>query len=113
MAFVSSEQVRPAGEYLLGILRAEGSVRFSRFYNDDTDYAKVAADAGIDEDDADHAHILIEFAADQLKRFGIVSYTTLPDRLIDGEQDYLIELTAKGKERVATGPAIVFCDMDV
>ncbi len=84
-------------EYLLGILKAEGAVRFSRFYNDETDYAKLAAEAGIDEADVEHAHIIIEDDAQELRRLGIVTFTTLPDRLIDGENDYLIELTENGR----------------
>jgi hypothetical protein len=113
MAFVSSEQVRPGGEYLLTILKAEGSVRFSRFYNRDTDYAELAAEAGIAEHDVDHAHVLIEFAAHQLERFGIVSFTALPDELIDGEHDYRIELTETGRKRLAGGEKIGFRTMDV
>lgn len=113
MAFVSSEQVRPGGEYLLGILKVEGTVRFSRFYNGDTDYAKLAQEAGIDEADEEQAHVLVEFAAQQLERFGIASFATLPDKLIDGEHDYAIELTEKGRLFVAEGRKIGFRDMDV
>jgi hypothetical protein len=113
MGFVSSEQVRPGGEYLLGILKAEGAVRFSRFYNEDTDYARLAEDAGIGESDVEHAHVLIEFAAQQLERLGIVSFTTLPDTLIDGDHDYTIELTEKGRLVITEGKPIGFRAMDV
>jgi hypothetical protein len=113
MGFVSSEQVRPGGEYLLGILKAEGAVPFSRFYNDDTDYAQLAADAGISECDEEHAHVLIEFAAGQLERAGQVSFTELPGKLIDGENDYAIELTEKGRQLIANGKKFRYSDMDL
>lgn len=113
MGFVSSEQLNSGGAYLLGVLRAEGAVPFSRFYNAETDYAALASAAGIDESDADHAHVLIEFAAGQLGDAGLVSFNELPDELIDGERDYRIELTEKGKRFVAAGGNFRFRDMDL
>lgn len=113
MAFVSNSMVQPGGDYLLGLLKQKGSIRFSFIYNKNTDYKALAAEAGIDESYVDHAHILIEFAADQLVRAGIVSYTTLPEKLIDGERDYLIELTEKGKSFVESEAAFRYRDMDV
>lgn len=113
MGFVSGEQLSPGGAYLLGVLREEGAVPFSRFYNAQTDYAALASAAGIDESDADHAHVLIEFAAGQLEVAGLVSFSELPDELIDGERDYRIELTEKGKRFVAASRTFRFRDMDL
>jgi hypothetical protein len=113
MGFVSGQQLSPGGAYLLGILRAEGAVPFSRFYNTETDYAALAAAAGIGEPDEEHAHVLIEFAAGQLEHAGLVSFANLPDELIDGERDYRIELTEKGKRFVEAGRAFRFRDMDL
>ncbi len=111
MGWVYATQMMPAGAYLLGILETEGSVPFSRFYNDDTDYAALAKAAGLDECDEDHAHILIEFAAGQMERAGIVSFATLPQQLIDGERDYLITLTEAGRELLRSGKAFGYRDM--
>lgn len=111
MGQVYGEQLKPAGAYLLGILKAAGEVRFSHFYNKETDYAALAAEAGIDESDEDNAHVLIEFAAGQLEGAGIVSFTTIDEKLIDGEDDYVIRLTDKGKELLAGGGAFRYRDM--
>lgn len=113
MGWVNASDVEPAGNYLLGILRAEGSVPYSRFYNDDTDYAALAAAAGIADAHEDQAHVLIEFAAGQLERAGLVSFTPLDTELIDGEHDYTIALTDKGREFLASGRPFRYRDMDL
>jgi hypothetical protein len=113
MGQVYSEQLSKPGAYLLSLLAAEGSVRFSRFYNDDTDYAALAAAAGVNESDADHAHVLIEFAAGQFETAGLVLFTPLGEKLIDGERDYLISLTDSGRALVAGGGRFRYRDMDL
>jgi hypothetical protein len=113
MGWVSSHAMKPAGDYLLGILKAEGSVPFSRFYNDDTDYAALAKAAGVDESYEDHAHILIEFAAGQIEAAGLVSFTQLEATLIDGERDYAITLTDKGRSFLVSGQRFRYRDMNL
>ena len=118
MGWVYGSQLKPAGAYLLGILNEEGPVPYSRFYNQDTDYAALAAAIAVhgdadDEIDEDHVHILIEFAAGQLEAADIVSFTQLEPRLIDGEQDYQITLTDKGRAFLAGGKPFRYRDMDL
>jgi hypothetical protein len=109
MGWVYGQQLMPAGKYLLGILQVEGSVPFSRFYNRDTDYAALAKavaahdEYASDELDEDHVHIKIEFAAGQLETAGLVTFTPLATRLIDGDQDYMIALTEDGRAFLASG----------
>src|ERR1051325_2944525 len=117
MGFVSGECLRIPGMHLLNILKAEGSVRYSRFYGPGTeieDLAKQLREMGDDNSQLDeHAHVIIEFAAHQMKRRGIVTFTVLDDDLIDGEKDFLIALTDKGKAFVASGQDFPHWDMDL
>jgi len=119
MGWVSGQQLKPAGKYLLGILKSEGSVPFSRFYNQDTDYVSLAEEvaAYADDDknaiDEEHVHILIEFAAYQLENTGAVAFTKLDARLIDDEEDYQITLTEKGRAMLEEEKQFHYRDMDL
>lgn len=110
MGFVSSETIRPGGDHLLSLLAREGAVPYSRFYGEDVDIEALAAETGLD---ADHAHVLIEFAAGQLERAGIVACTPLPARLLDGEGDYSIVLTDRGRAFLAERRRFRYRDMDL
>jgi hypothetical protein len=120
MGWVNGSDLKPAGDYLLGILKAEGSVPYSRFYNRDTDYAALAAAVAgrgeeDDEDDVDeeHVHLMIEFAAGQLEDAGLVMFTPLDRKLVDGEPDYTITLTDKGRAFDSSGEAFRYRDMNL
>lgn len=101
--------VQSAGAYLLGILRQEDSVPYSRFYARDVDPKSLAAATKLSED---HAHVLIEYAAFQLEEAGIIAFTQLPSKLIDGENDYLIALTEQGKAFLTSEKGFEYRDMD-
>ncbi|MGZ3412258.1 MAG: hypothetical protein ACXWNX_00190 [Isosphaeraceae bacterium] len=115
-------QIKAAGDYLLGVLKAELEVAYSRFYNAEpgTDVSLVdrmwpflmsqpvehrgELDDGDKERLREEAHMLLEWAAWQLEDLGIVEITTLKgSELIDGEPDFRIELTERGMRFIEEG----------
>ncbi len=111
-----TDEIRAAGEHLMEVLKAEKSVRYSRFYNAEpgSDVAlaeavrkrlKARADTGEDEDCGDclddEAHLCVEWAAYQFQDRGFVRVTRLEGtELIDGEPDR-IDLTPLGERLLA------------
>src|SRR5262245_31575137 len=98
MGYFHADDIEKAGRYLLSVLRVEGTVHYSRFFNgtDDTEQAIVDG-MGFDEDECPDCPVfLIDLAAYQLENEGFVKLAMLDDELCDGEQDYQIELTTKG-----------------
>jgi hypothetical protein len=118
----TTADITATGLYLLEILGREGAVNYSRFYGDDQsieDALVAGALAHFPREDFDEyterglreeGHVALERAAWQLKAFGIVRIQELPaaPRLIDGELDYRIELTERGREALANGLTFKF-----
>ncbi|HEX3152326.1 MAG TPA: hypothetical protein VHR66_29905 [Gemmataceae bacterium] len=113
MALVYHNNLAKAGKHLVEVLVAEEQVPYSRFYNAKPgSQERVAVACGFDEDD-EHAHIHLEWAAGQLERAGLVELETLDAVLIDDEPDFMIRLTAAGREFFATGKKFHYRDMEV
>ena len=90
-----------ARAHLMEILAGEGTVRYSRFYNPNPDpEAGLRVLFGL-ERESDSAAVLMDDAVWDLKQAGLVTTADLPERLMDGNPDYLIELTEKGRSAVA------------
>ncbi len=104
-AVPSRSPIDRARAHLLDILGREGKVRYSRFYNANPDpEAELRALFGL-EYESDSAAVLMDDAVWDLKQAGLVTTADLPERLMDGESDYLIELTEKGRAAVAESRA--------
>lgn len=94
-----------ARAHLLEILAGEGAVWYSRFYNRNPDpEAELRALFGL-EHEWESAAVTVDQAVWKLHQAGLVTTTDLPERLMDGESDYLIELTEKGRAAVAESRA--------
>jgi hypothetical protein len=97
-------EIKAAGDYLLSVIKTDKEVTYSRFYNAEpgTDVALARAiwpflraqpaelrgelNEGGEERLVEDAHVLLEWAAEQLSDLGVVNITTLEGtRLIDGE----------------------------
>src|SRR4051812_17299253 len=95
--------IKAAGDYLLTVLRDDRAVLYSRFYNAEPGTDVTLADAvwpflvsqpaevrgGLDESDrerlVEEAHVLLEWAAEQLDDLGVVKITTNESmKLMDG-----------------------------
>jgi hypothetical protein len=113
MGFSYDHDVERAGLYLLGLLKSEGRVRYSRFYDgtDETYEAIIRAMGYPEEGDSylpECPEHLIDLAAWQLETGGIVKITPLAEKLADGEQDYTIELTEEGRQFLERGDRFRF-----
>jgi hypothetical protein len=118
----STADITATGLYLLEILGREGAVNYSRFYGSDPateDALVTGALAHFPREDLDEfterglrdeGHVALERAAWQLEAFGIVRIQELraAPRLIDGEPDYRIELTERGRAALANGLTFKF-----
>ena len=115
-------EILEAGRHLLEVLRFEGCVRYSRFYDgtDATENALVRGMgygpelAGLTEDDyvPERPADLIDLAVKQLERKSIVKTTVLQELLADENPDYLIELTDEGRSQLATPWSLRFWDAE-
>ncbi len=120
MGYSYANHIEKAGRHLLGILMAEGSVRYSRFYDgeDETHEALLRgmgygpALDGTAEDDyvPECPERLMDLAVAQLERQLVVKTTDLEDLLADGNEDYLIELTDEGRSHLELGGRLRFWD---
>lgn len=109
---ISQFGISAAGDYLWDKLASENQVVYSQFYNHKYGSAEALAKSILkyiqepedDEQDVlEDGHLLIEYAAWQLEDIGAVKITKLTDLLVDGDQDYIIELTQHGKSLCKTG----------
>src|SRR5262249_16952265 len=113
MGYATGSHIGLAGKYLLGILKEEGQIRYSRFY----DGSDEAADALMKncgyESEMDAPECMMDVAVAQLEHAGIVATRSLPEKLADGEQDYEIRLTDEGEQFLAGGQEFQFRDVDL
>lgn len=103
MGMSPDSAIRDAGEYLLNRLLQSTSLPYSTFYDgSDATADQLERSLGL-EDTWYSAEQLIDLAVSQLEYQGIVRTETLTTKLADGEDDYLIELTADGRKKLASG----------
>ena len=113
MGCVYKNEITKAGRFLFNLLRnGDGVVDYSSFY-DGTEETSKKMQFLIhgEEDDYVSVELLIDLAADQLKKHGVVKTTVLDVELADGEQDYRIELTEFGRASDCAFPQ--FHDVDL
>ena len=67
-------------------------------------------DDEVDPDEHEAAAWLIDIAAAQLEKAGLITTEKLADLLIDDKQDYSMTLTKKGEAFVASGKTFSFSD---
>ena len=113
MGHVYASQLAKPGNYILSLLRANPSLRYSEHFYDGTDELcdRVAAAMGLDQGDADLMPILVDIAVGQMESQGIVNTTQLPEKMSDGENDYLIEPTEQGQNHIESGSPLQFRDL--
>ena len=105
MGMFHRSMIKKAGDYLLSILDAEPTIRYSRFY-DGTKKVASAIRKGMkltDIDDFYSAEILIDVTVELLQEKGVVETSDLAAELPDGCNDYQIKLTPKGRRLLNAG----------
>jgi hypothetical protein len=115
---ITIEGIRATGKYLLEVVKAEKTVRYSRFYNEAPETSKRLVNGALPfirdleacdaTDLEEEGHVMLDYAAWQLEDLGIVRLTFLDERLIDEEPDFQIELTETGAHVLADGLAFRF-----
>ena len=100
MGYVYEHTIRDAASYLLEILDKSPEAAFSTFYDGTDETAeRVHKGVGIDWAPAEEGVALraLEIAIGQLENQGLLTTCPLDSKLADGESDYLISLSPKGK----------------
>lgn len=121
MGYVMGENVKPVGDHLLRLLKEKGSIRYGEEFFDGTDEQRDRLRAAIgfgkdvdDEHEQDHLPVYADCAVSQLEDAGLVeTERELPEVLIDGNHDYTITLTGKGRTFTASGEEFRYRDMDL
>jgi hypothetical protein len=113
MGYIPSGPIQQAGLYLLSVLRADKSVRYSRFYDGRDETHDLLCQALGLNDDWYSAEVLMDVAADELCNAGIITIASLPELMSDGEHDYTITLTDEGKSFLRSRKAFRFHDVDL
>jgi hypothetical protein len=92
MGYVSASEIEGAVNYLLPILQAENSVKYSRFY-DGTDECHDNLQRDIAPDNKLLSpELLIDLAVAVLEEHGVVRRVELDEKLFDDEKNYRIDL---------------------
>lgn len=113
MGWCYANEIQKAGGLVLATLRAEGTVRCSRFYDgtERTHHAMTRA-AGL-TDDEPPVELLIELAVGQLEHAGLVTTCELEEKLADRQPDYEIRLTERGRVFLTAGNAFAYEDVEL
>ena len=103
-----------AGRHLLSILKSAPKIRYSEYFYDGSDetHERLMEALGLEDDWYYSAEALVDDAAGQLDTMGLVTVTMLEETMADGEQDYEIALTEKGKTLIASGKVPAFHGID-
>ena len=103
MGYSSAHAIQGAGKYLLSRLMEANKLPYSTFY-DGTDATHEQLKKSIGQEDDWHcSEHLIDLAVHQLEEQEIVAVQELTAKLADEENDYLIELTDEGRDKIAGG----------
>jgi hypothetical protein len=115
MGYSYACNIERAGTHLLSLLKIEGTVQYSRFYDGSEETALALAKAmGFDEEEAEWncPEHLMDLAAGELERAGIVVTGKLPDKLTDGYTNYFIQLTTEGRKWLEGGERFAYWDAE-
>jgi len=115
MALTSSSVIEKGAERLLSLLATQSPIRYNRFYDGTEETAaRLAKAPGFDESDRSWycAQQAIDLAVFELSKLGLLETSQLDETLSDGERDYEILLTAKGKRQVLLKSKLTFWDAE-
>jgi hypothetical protein len=103
MGTVSGPNISKAARRLLADLARDGSVLYSRYYDGTAETeARLAAELSVDAGWTPPA-VLFDLAVFHLENENLVERADTDGRLDDGEPDYRITLTPRGRKFVARG----------
>lgn len=102
--------IERAARHVLFVLSKEPQITYHRFYDGTAETASALEAAVVEEVCRGwySAENLIDLAVYQLAEQGIVETQELPTLLPDGEADYSISLTARGRKALANNVKLKF-----
>ena len=115
MGFTNATLIEAAAKHLLSILHSESPIRYSRFYDGSDKTSQRLADAiGLEPKSRGWYSVehIIDLAVYELEKQGVVKTRFLDERLMDGEPDYEIILTSRGKEALVRNERLQFWDAE-
>src|SRR5262249_31175201 len=93
-----------AARYLMGLLKTEPVIRYSRFHDGTVETAKALnRTLGLEENGWLPGHGLMNWAICKLEAAGLVMTEELPVILVDGDTDYDVRLTDEGRAFIDQG----------
>lgn len=112
MGWLSASVIEQAGKHLLAVLRHEGSVPYSTFYDgSDETHARLCEATGLDDWYGPEG--VVDQAAYQLEALGFITIIELDAKLADDETDYRMTLTEGGLAAVEAGVAPNYQSVDL
>lgn len=107
MGYRPGELIQNTTNYLLRLLEEHGSFDYSAFYDGTAETNdRLCAELGIEEEDGEwfSAPHLVDTTVSQLEALGLVTVAYLDTDLADGEPNYLVTLTPKGRTLLRRRP---------
>lgn len=115
MGFTNASIIELGAKHLLSVLASESSIRYSRFYDGSEETSRQLEDAiGLDPESRGWYSVehIIDLAVYELSEQGIVGTNNLDETLVDGEPNYEIFLTARGKQALVRNERLRFWDVE-
>lgn len=114
MGLSSAHAIERAARHVLSVLSKEPEITYRMFYDGTPETAAALEEAVVEEDCRGwySAEQLIHIAVHQLAEPGIVETESLSTTLADGENDYSIFLTARGRKSLADKLKLTFYDSE-
>ena len=115
MGYLPGEIIKSGGDYLLSILKWEPQIEYCRFYDGTEETRKRLRERlGLSEEDADwySVELIMDLAVSQVEEMEFVEVTELEELLADGEPNYRIELTPKGRDFIVKAESYTFPDIE-
>ena len=103
---IPKKMIEKAAVYLLKVLMEKKDISYDYFYDGTVErHSKLNKEIGLTDKEAEWyvAEMLIDIAAIQLEVKGVVKIKELESELSDGEKNYRIILTGKGRTKIEKG----------
>jgi len=115
MGYTDATVIESGAKHLLSILAQQSPIRYSHFYDGSEATSEKLADAiGIEVECRDWYSVehIMDLAVYELSEQGIVETKDLDEKLPDGELDYEISLTSRGKQACLHKEKLKFWDAE-
>jgi|ERR1700722_6654456 len=115
MGYTNASVIESGAKYLLTLLAEQSPIRYSRFYDGTEETSEKLENAtGIEDECRDWycAEHVMDLAIYELSEQGIVETRNFNEKLSDGELDYEIFLTPRGRQACIQNEKLKFWDAE-